>query len=636
MRKITADDPESRSADLVAKNLEELKRLFPEAFIEGKLAFEVLRQLLGDTADDSPERYGLTWHGKKAARALSLQPSTATLLPRPEDSVDWDTSKNVFIEGDNLEVLKLLQKAYAGKIKIIYIDPPYNTGKDFVYPDDFRDGVSNYRQITGQMEDGLKTTSNSETSGRFHSDWLSMIYPRLALARTLLREDGLVFISIDDSEQERLRLVCAELFGEENFVAQIAWQNLDTIKNDAQYFSENHEYVLCYARNIAKLDIQGTKKTDKQRAYYKNRDNDPRGDYLLTPLHAKSGSAAGNYTYTFQNGQTWSPPPGTFPRFSRDTLARMESEGRIYLSPDGRTVPQRKTFWSEVGDRMPATTFWDYETYGSTRQSNVELATLLGKGVFQNPKPTKLVCSLIDLISGNEGIILDFFAGSATTAHATMLQNATDGGSRSFILVQLPEPLDPDSSEQRVAAQFCREHHLAPNLAEIAKERIRRAASKIRDENPLIVGDLGFRCFALSSSNLRAWDVRPEDLNEALRLNIDNVNADRTGSDLLVELSLKLGIELSAPIKSRTVASHTVGAVGDGALLACLDESIASADVDALADAIITWHRELAPADPSATVVVVRDSAFEDDVAKTNFAAILRQNGFADQNIRSV
>ena len=301
-----------KSMDLMEENLNSLKQLFPEVFTEGKIDFEKLRLVLGDEVDDNEERYEFTWHGKKNAIRIAQTPSTGTLIPDKEGSKNWDDTDNLYIEGDNLEVLKLMQKSYFGKVKIIYIDPPYNTGKDFVYHDDFRNNIANYKDVTNQ-----NTKANPETNGRYHTDWLNMMYPRLKLARNLLKEDGIIFISIDDNEVENLQKIADEIFGENNFITFIVWQCLDTVKNDAKYFSNNHEYILCYGKDIEKINIQGIKKGEKQRAYYKNYDNDPRGDYLLTPLHAKSGNKNSIYTYTFSNGQIWSPPKGTYPRFSK-------------------------------------------------------------------------------------------------------------------------------------------------------------------------------------------------------------------------------------------------------------------------------------------------------------------------------
>ena len=460
----------STTPDLQTELARQLQELVPEAISDGKVDVAKLTELLAADVADSSERFGLFWPGKKRALRAAQEPTTATLRPVKDQSKDWDTTKNVFIEGDNLEVLKILQKHYHGKIKMIYIDPPYNTGKDFVYPDNYKEGLGTYLEWTKQVnEEGKKVSTNSESEGRYHSNWLNMMYPRLKLARNLLTQDGVIFISIGDDEIANLRKICDEIFGESNFVAQLAWQNLDTVKNDAKYFSGNHEFVLAYARRLDSLKIRGIKKGEKQEAYYKNPDNDPRGRYLLTPLHAKSGTAAGIYDYTFSNGQTWRPPEGTFPRFSRETLAKLDAEGRLKLDPAGVATPQRKTYLAEVGDRMPPTTFWSYQEFGSTRQSNREVADLIGKGMFQNPKPTRLLAALFDVVdSAEDALVLDFFAGSGTTAHAVMALNATDGGTRRSISVQLPEPT-PEASDARKAG--------FSTIAEISRKRIERPGS---------------------------------------------------------------------------------------------------------------------------------------------------------------
>jgi adenine-specific DNA-methyltransferase len=449
-----------------------------------------------------------------------------------------------------------------------------------------------------------------------------MIYPRLALARTLLTENGTIFVSIDDGEVERLRAVMAEIFGEENFLAQIAWQSLDTTKNDAPLFSDNHEYIVGFARSKPSVRMAGMKKGEKQRRTYKNRDDDPRGDYLLTPLHAKSGTEAGRYTYTFRTGQKWSPPPGTYPRYSKSTLESLEAEGRLYLDPEGIKAPQRKTYWSEVGDRMPAPTFWNYETFGSTRQSNKELADLVGKGVFQNPKPSKLIRSLIDIMGVTDGIVLDFFAGSGTTGHAVLDRNADEGTTTQFILVQLPEVIDPDARSQREASELCQELGVPLSLAELTKHRLRRVIEGLE------VGEgAGFRVFKLDSSNIVAWDPARDDLEGSLLDSLEHIKGGRSETDILFELIVKLGLELTVLIETREVGGVEVRSVGAGTLMACLANSLSESDVESVGLGIADWHRDLNPV--GETTVVFRDDAFESDVAKTNMTAILEQRGLA-------
>ncbi|MGI5077183.1 DNA methyltransferase [Treponema maltophilum] len=484
-----------------SKEIEILKKYFPQCFskpatdengtaIKEHFDTEKLAELLNkDEVDIKKEGFTLNFLGKSYARYQANLDSETVIVPDEQNA--HIQSENVYIVGDNLDALQHLKYSYAEKIKCIYIDPPYNTGKeDFVYNDKFGFTAKDFVEkldVTEEEAERICSMNGKCT----HSAWLTFMYPRLALARELLRDDGVIFISIDDNEQANLKRLCDEVFGEGNFVACIAWQCLDTIKNDAKYFSDNHEYIFVYSKNIDLLKIQGIKKGEKQRNYYKNYDQDPRGDYLLTPLHAKSGSENSIYSFTFSNGQTWTPPKGTFPRFSKETLLKLEAENRLYLDPEGKKTPQKKTFFTEVGDRMPPVTFWDYSFFGSTRQSNNELSYLVGKGLFQNPKPSKTIEILIDLIENNtDAIILDFFSGSATTAHAVMQLNAQDGGSRKFIMVQLDEHVKKGSEAEKAGYK---------TIDEIGRERIRRAAEKIKSENPKTKADLGFKTFYLKS-----------------------------------------------------------------------------------------------------------------------------------------
>lgn len=404
-------------------------RLFPACVTEAEgsdgkvrqaIDFDLLRQELSDSLIEGPaERYQLNWPGKRQAILAANQPIRKAFFPQPQESVNFQSTQNLFIEGDNLDALKLLQEIYLGRIKAIYIDPPYNTGKDFIYKDKFTIGKTTYEEETGARDEEGRLIANPDSSGRYHSNWLSMIYPRLKLARNLLSQDGVIFISIDDNEQHNLRKLCDEIFGAVNLLANISWQGMDTIKNDAKHFSTNCEYILVYARNIDTIKIPGTKKTEKQRRTYKNYDNDPRGDYLLTPLHAKSGTEASRYEFTFPNGQKWTPPAGRYPRFSARRLQELVNDGKIWLDPSGKKTPQKKTYWNEASQRMRPTTFWPYKDYGSTRQANAELRALMGRGIFDNPKPVSLIAQLLDMIDPfidgieKDSIVLDFFAGSA-------------------------------------------------------------------------------------------------------------------------------------------------------------------------------------------------------------------------------
>ncbi len=638
MEKITPDSPEAQSADLVAENIEKLKALFPELVTEGpeglSVNVDVLKALVGDqTVTDCAEKYGLNWFGKRRARQLALTPSIGTLRPAPEESEDWDATQNLFIEGDNLEVLKLLQKSYAGKIKLIYIDPPYNTGKDFVYKDDFRDNIRNYKKLTGQVdEEGSPLTTNTEASGRFHTDWLNMMYPRLKLARNLLRENGAIFVSIDDREVANLRKACDEIFGEENFIANVIWQKKYTRANDARWFSDNHDHILVYCRNKESFQINGLDRNEKQLKAYSNPDNHPKGPWKATPLHAKSGSNTKHYT--FKNGIVWTPPKGTFRRYNDESMRKMEENDEIWFGEDGKQVPQRKSFLCDVKSGVTPVTIWEYKEAGHNHEANTVMKKLGLGGIFNNPKPVRLVKLISKLVTGSrqKHIILDFFAGSGTTGHAVMAQNAKDGGNRRYILVQLPEPLEPKKKEQKTAAEYCDKLGKPRTIAELTKERLRRAAKKIKEEHPDWDGDTGFRVFKLDNSNIKAWNPNTTDLEADLADQMEHILPDRSEADLLYELLLKLGLDLCVPIEQKEIAGKTVYAIGGGVLMACLANKITTEETETLGLGIVEWYKKLSPATDA--TCVFRDSAFENDVAKTNLAAILEQAGIA--NVRSL
>ena len=619
MKPFTANDPEAQSADILAGNIEQLKTLFPEAFSEGKIDFEVLRQLLGGAVEEREEKYGLNWHGKRKARQLALTPSTGTLRPCPEESVEWESTKNLMIEGDNLEVLKLLQKSYANKVKLIYIDPPYNTGKDFVYPDNFQDNIKNYLELTGQVESGRKISSNTEASGRFHTDWLNMMYPRLKLARNLLRDDGVIFISCDDNEVSNLRKLCDEIFGEENFVAELIWERAYSPKNDAKYVSNSHDYILVYVKVIDSFKIGRLQRTEEANARYQNPDNDPRGVWKSSDMSVKTYNSACDYPITTPSGRTVEPPAARCWSLSKNAFFERLQDNRIWFGADGNSVPSIKRFLSELKyEGMAPTSILFYKDVGHSQEGAQEVVKLFeGKGHFDGPKPKRLLRWLFTLANTNkDSIILDFFAGSGTTGHAVLDLNKHDNGNRKFLLVQLPEPCASDSEAFKAGYK---------SIAEITKERLRRAASKIKDENPLFPGDLGFRVFKLDSSNINTWEPDRDNLELALTSSIDHLKDDRSEADILYELLLKLGLDLCVPIEKRTFAGKEVHSVGGGVLLVCLATHITRDEVEPLAQGIVAWYKELAPAGD--TTSVFRDSAFADDVAKTNLAAILQQHG---------
>ncbi|HPH66680.1 MAG TPA: site-specific DNA-methyltransferase, partial [Kofleriaceae bacterium] len=465
--KITPQSEEAQSANLVANNIEQLKALFPEACAEGKIDFEVLRQLLGDNVDEREERFGLNWHGKRRARQLALQPSLGTLRPSKDDSVDWDTTKNLMIEGDNLEVLKLLQRSYAGKVKLIYIDPPYNTGNDFVYPDDFRDNIKNYLELTGQVESGRKLSTNTETSGRFHTDWLNMMYPRLKLARELLREDGAIFISIDTTEAANITALLNEIFGEENSIVSAIWEKRVSPANDAKWFSSDHDLIVVYAKNKDVWRPTKLARTKDQLSNYKNPDNDPRGPWnSATYTCARTKSERPNLYYAIQNpftGEEVWPKETAVWKYGQEVTNQQIADGRLYWGVDGRAAfPRAKLFLSEMDDVVPRS-LWRYEEVGHTQEATTSLKSLFdGQQVFDSPKPLRLLARILALGTVDPGeLVLDFFAGSGTFGHACF-ERSTNIETR-FILVQLPEPLS-DS--------------IVPTIAELTKERLRRAAKK--------------------------------------------------------------------------------------------------------------------------------------------------------------
>lgn len=641
IRKITASDSLATSADVVAANIAKLKALFPELLTEGEngasVNIDVLKQLVGDqTLTDAEEKFGLNWHGKRQARQLALTPSSGTLRPCPDESVEWDTTQNVFIEGDNLEVLKLLQKSYANRVALVFIDPPYNTGADFVYPDDYSDGIAQFQRLMGwRSENGQRLSTlatNSESSGRFHTRWLSMMMPRLRVAQSLLATHGFIAITIDDTEVGHLRLLCDEVFGPENFIANLVWQKKYTRANDATFFSANHDHILVYAKSKADCSLGRVARGDAQVAAYANPDEHPKGPWKATPLHARSGSNTSSFT--FKNGVVWAPPPGTYRRFSDKSMRDLEADNAIWFGSDGKQVPSRKSFLSEMDSGMVPVTIWDHEFAGHNHAANDELKALKLGGAFTSPKPTKLLSRLLEIGTQpqNGDIVLDFFAGSGTTGHALFLQNAADKGNRRLILVQLPEPVSMEQREQRIAAEMCSALGKPLTIAELTKERLRRAGAAVKASHPMFTSDTGFRVYRLDDSCVRAWSSRKTDLDKNLGDMVSHLREGRTADDLMCELLLKRGLDLCVPIESKKCGAYLVHSVGAGSLFACLAPRINREDGEAVALGIAKWHKELRPA--GETAVVFRDDAFGDDVVKTNVAAILEQNGL--RNIRSL
>ena len=655
MKKIILNDPETRSADVVAENLERLEALFPEAFTEGQVDFDVLKQLLGDSVDEREEKYGLNWHGKLQARQLALTPSTGTLRPCPEDSVDWDTTQNLMIEGDNLEVLKLLQKSYAGKVKLIYIDPPYNTGKDFIYPDDYRDNIKNYLEMTGQIDgENRKLSSNKEASGRFHTDWLNMMYPRIKIARNLLVDDGVIAVSVDDTEVGNLRQLLDEVFGMEQLQAQVIIQSNKRGQTYKQ-IAKTHEFLLLYSKSGA-VKLNELDKSDNALPFndsigpfdlWELRNRNPKfGRFnrpnLFFPIYVlpnsldECGYSRVSLTPNCEDSEPVLPlnsrgEEGCW-RWGREKISNSDlcSDSPVLIARKRRDGEWNIYEKSRKNTTKPKS-IW-LETQFINEQGTIELGRLDMSDAFDHPKPVTMLQRCILIGTKRDDLILDFFAGSGTTAHAVMAQNSSDGGRRKYILVQLPEPLDPLDKAQKTAAVFCDRLGKPRNIAELTKERLRRAANKIKDENPLFRRDFGFRVFKLDTSNIRAWEPNPNDLEETLLDSIDHIKPDRSEEDILYEVLLKLGLDLCVPIETREIVGKLIRSVGAGTLIVCLDEKIAQDEVEPLALGIAEWHDELAPAGDN--TVVFRDSAFQDDVAKTNLTAILQQRGL--ENIRSL
>ena len=602
---------ELNSVDGTQLNLEALYQIAPSCFTEVKddktgelrrvVNFTALRQLLGDNAvEDTDEMYQFTWPGKQEARREVARPTTKTLRPVVEDSVDWDNTQNLYIEGDNLEVLKLLQKSYMGKVKMIYIDPPYNTGNDFVYDDDL---------FAGNIDElGNRYRKNTETNGRFHSDWCSMMYSRLMVARSLLTEDGVIFISIDDNEQKNLKNICDEIYGSTNFLAQVIWERAFSPINLMKHFSPSHDYILVYAKNGENAVCNGIKRSEEANDRYSNPDNDPRGVWSSSDISVGPAIQENVYTITTPSGREVEPPAGRSWRLSRKAFRERLQDNRIWFGPDGNGVPRIKRFLSELRKTgVTPMTIWKHTEVDHSQGATQKLAKLFdGKKYFDYPKPVTLIQRCISLYSNKDSLILDFFSGSSTTAHAVMQLNAEDGGKRKYIMVQLPEET-PEDSEARKAGYN--------TIPEIAKERIRRAGKKIKEESPLTTQNLdtGFRVFRLADSNFEEVKKAPEEYDQSqLDLFLNNVKSDRTDLDLLFGAMLSWGVQLSLPMTSEEVDGKMIYSVNDGDLVACFADDITENIVKAMAD-------------KQPLRVLFRDSCFARDDAKINVFETLKQ-----------
>ncbi|HBX4704268.1 TPA: site-specific DNA-methyltransferase [Klebsiella pneumoniae] len=654
MNKLSPEMPELQSMNITADNITKLKSLFPEAFNEDSVDFEVLKQLLGENVDEKEERYGLNWHGKRQARQLALTPSRGTLRPCKDESVDWDNTKNLMIEGDNLEVLKLLQKSYAGKVKLIYIDPPYNTGKDFVYSDNFQDNMKNYLEMTGQTEDGVRITTNAETSGRYHTDWLNMIYPRLKLAKNLLSENGIIFVSIDDIEASKLKIIMDEIFGEENFLAQFVWRTDGNFDNQAK-IKNCHEYILLYAKKeinfphppIVDPNIpKGSKlfKPEIRNTIVKNGPKNPSSKITLPvgfpcditsgrvncakntwPIYHSDAEISDNkLTKPLVIESGWSSKELLLDFIKNNCNPIIDSKGQetsFVLSQTGtiEVVKKRSDSQSHVVSVLNG--------FGGTQKATAQLDEI-GACFAGYPKPLDLISYIIQMIAKGDDIILDFFAGSGPTGHAVMLQNAKDRCHRKYILVQIPEALSAEKETQKTAVEYCRKNNLKHNVAELTKERLRRAGKKVREDNPEWKGDVGFRVFKLDTSNIRPWEATAETLSEQIDAYVSPILEGRSEEDLLTELMLKRGIDLSVNVETRQFDELTVSCVDGGKLFTCFTRQIPASCVEVLTKGIIDWHKSLKAGKD--TVCYFLDDAFENNVAKTNLCAILEQHGLTN------
>ncbi len=609
---------ESQSMDLTEHNLEQLKQLFPNVFSEGKIDFDALKSELGEFAETESERYQFNWNGKEQAKRIATTPTLGTLRPVPEESVNWDSTENLYVEGDNLEVLKLLQKSYFGKVKMIYIDPPYNTGKDFVYKDNFKDNLANYQRLTGQKsEEGNPLFTNSDSSGRYHSNWLNMMYPRLKLARNLLRDDGVIFISIDDNEVHNLRKICDEIFGETNFVAELLWKRRVSSAMADNNVSSDHEYVLCFQKGLLK-GFSGIKKDFKN---YSNPDNDPRGDWISDNLTVgMNASMRPNQAYDLVDPKTkisYSFNPNRVWAYIPDSMNKLIEEGRIIFPKDSSKRPMLKRFKDELKSSYNPFSSLMFDKVGLNTEATRLIQDMMGGAIFEYSKPLSLIKALGSQILFENDVFLDFFSGSSTSAHAVIQLNAEDNGSRKFILVQIPEPT-PEKSEARKAGY--------ETITEIGKERIRRAAKKIQEEHPDTQADLGFKVFKLDTSNIKKWQPNLDNLETDLLSAVDNILPDRTSQDLLFEVLIKYGLPLTLPVEQINIQnngkSYQAWNVANNALIACFDENLTLEIVQGIADLSIPENPVLR--------VVFRDTSFQDDITKTNAIQRLKQAGIED------
>ena len=607
------------TADGVQDNVEKIALLFPNCVTETrdnntgrlvhKVDFDKLRQELSSSiVSDREERYQFTWPDKSKVILLANAPVNAALRPCREESVDFDNTKNLYIEGDNLDVLKCLKETYLHQVKMIYIDPPYNTGSDFVYEDDFAESAEEYRSRSGQFdEQGNRLVTNAESNGRFHTDWLNMIYPRLKVAYDLLRMDGVIFISIDDHEVDNLKKICNEIFGEKNFIAQVVWERAYSPINLMKHFSASHDYILCYARNIEQAVCNGIPRSEEADSRYSNPDNDPRGVWKPSDLSVGPAVEENIYTITTPSGRNVEPPAGRSWSLSRKAFRERLQDNRIWFGPDGNSVPSMKRFLSELRKTgITPMTIWKYTEVDHSQGATQKLAKLFdGKKVFDYPKPVELIKRAISLYADKDSIILDFFSGSSTTAQAVMELNANDDGKRKFIMVQLQEEFSESSDGYKMGFK---------TICDAAKERIRRAGKKIKEESPLTTQDLdiGFRVLKLDSTNMEDIYYAPSDINQANLFSlVDNVKPDRTPEDLLFQAMLELGATLDSKIEHSLVDGKTVWNVADGYIVACFDKDVT--------DDVVKVIAKMQP-----QYAVLRDTSMANDSTATNFEQIFK------------
>lgn len=612
-------------------NLEALYQIMPSAFTEvrdektgkitPKINFSTLRELLGDNAyDEADEEYGFKWVGKNAARREAARSINKTLRPCPEESVDWENTQNLYIEGDNLEVLKLLQKSYLGKIKMIYIDPPYNTGNDFVYRDDFAMDKYGYDRAAGDVDElGTRFRRNTDGNGRFHSDWCSMIYSRLMVAHSLLKGNGVIFISIDENEERNLKNICDEVFGERNKVGTVIWERAFAPKNDAKYFSDSHDYILVYAKNLESFEIGLLPRTEEANARYKNPDNDPKGPWTPDNMTVKTYSATYDYPITTPSGTIMTPPNGRCWFTSKERMNQLITEGRVWFGEHGGNMPRLKRYLSDVQQGMTSVTIWKYTEVGHNQEGRQELKKVFdNKGYFDGPKPLRLMKRILQIANlEKDSIILDFFSGSATTAHAVMQLNAEDGGNRRYIMVQLPEETEAGSEAYKAGYK---------NICEIGKERIRHAGRKIKEEagEKAAALDTGFRVFKCEDSFMNDVYFSPAELQQQdLFAQIYNIKDGTSDLSMLFGCMLDWGVQLSLPLSTFEVAGKTIYNVNDGDLVACFNENVNEDAISAIA--------ELNP-----LRVVFRDSCFGDAPLKMNLFELFKQKcGWSEEVVKS-